>query len=251
MIKRKFLNICLVNELFDLEEETIISLNKNLMLYRAGEIHLHFIKPYLETIGSELWSNYFENKIIPNKKTLIPKIISLNEKKWRYTILHANDDMLKIEEFIALRLSDLRLKVIIQRGFKLNSKGEIADDESYETYVSKNSFETFNILTQTSEYYTREGSEKFIRTLPSKNEIRSFQQYLYKIKKIFIDDELIFLRKSLEDFFSLEIIPEESPFRIVSIFSIIEVLITTNPKNSGDQSISKQLSNKIGLLYNN
>lgn len=251
MIKRKFLNICLVNELFDLEEETIISLNKNLMLYRAGEIHLHFIKPYLETIGSELWSNYFENKIIPNKKTLIPKLISLNEKKWRYTILHANHDMLKIEEFIALRLSDLRLKVIIQRGFKLNSKGEIADDESYETYVSKNSFETFNILTQTSEYYAREGSEKFIRKTPSKNEIRSFQQYLYKIKKIFIDEELIFLRKSLEDFFSLEIIPEESPFRIVSIFSIIELLITTNPKNSGDQSISKQLSNKIGLLYNN
>ena len=49
----------------------------------------------------------------------------------------------------------------------------------------------------------------------------------------------------------MEIIPQESPFRIVSIFSIIELLITTNPKNVGEQSISRQLSNKIGFLYNN
>lgn len=251
MNKRKFLNICLVNELFDLDEETIIPLNKNLMLYKASDSHLHYIKPYLEIIGNALWSNYFENKIIPNNETLIPKLINLDEKKWRYTILHANHDMLKIEEFIALRLSDLRLKILVQRGFELNSKGEIPEDDNYNTYVSKNSFETFNILVQTSEHYRREGSEKFIRKIPTKSEIKSFQQYLNKIKKIINDEELIFIRKSLEDFFSLEIIPEESPFRIVSIFSIIELLITTNPKNSGDQSISKQLSNKIGLLYNN
>lgn len=246
-----FLNICLVNELFDLDEETIISLNKNLMLYKASELHLHFFKPYLETLGSELWYNYFENQIIPNKKTLIPKLINLSEKDWRYTIIHANHDMLKIEEFIALRLSDLRLKVIIQRGFELNSKGEIPEDENYQTYISKNSFETYNILTQTCEYYSKEGTERFIRKIPTKSEIKNFQLYLSRIKKIFNDSELIFIRKSLEDFFSLEIIPEESPFRIVSIFSIIELLITTNPKNIGDQSISKQLSNKIGFLYNN
>ena len=250
MIKKKFINICLVNELFDLEEETIISLNRNMALYKGNDAYLHFIKPYLDTLGSDLWYNYFENKVIPNKKTNIPKLVSLPENKWRYTIIHSNHGMLSKEEIIALRLSDLRLKILVQTGFETNSKWEIPDD-GYQRYVSKNSFETFNLLTQTSELISIIGSEKFVRKEPTKIDTRNFQLSLNKVNKIFKDPELVFIKKSLEDFFSLEIIPEESPFRIVSIFSIIELLITTSTKNLGEQSISRQLSNKIGLLYNN
>ena len=201
MNKRKFLNISLVNELFDLEEETIIRLNRNMMIYNASDLHLHFIKPFLDTLGSELWWNYFENKVTPNKKTNIPKLVCLAEKKWRYTILHSNNGMLSKEEIIALRLSDLRLNILVQCGFDLNSKGEIPDDETYQRYVSKNSFETFNLLIQTSDLISNIGSEKFVRKLPDKNDIRNFQQFLNKIKKIFDDNELLFIKKSLEDFF--------------------------------------------------
>lgn len=42
-----------------------------------------------------------------------------------------------------------------------------------------------------------------------------------------------------------------NPFRVLSYFSILELLITNAPKNAGDDSLNKQLSNKTKFLVNN
>lgn len=251
MAGKKILTLALLNELFDLEDDEIISLDRNLFIYKAYEDLLSELKPYLETIDSKLWYNYFENEIVGNKMTMSPSLTRLPEDKWRYCILQSNHDLLSIEQLVALRLSDLRMNVLVQRGFDVNSKGEYLDTDDSRSYVSKNTFETFNILTQTSNYYSRNGTASYVREPPDSRQIKNYQLFLRKIKVVYSDDNLNLIKKGLDDFLDLEVIPTESPFKIVSVFSIIELLLTTNPKNSGDPSIGKQLSNKIGLLYNN
>jgi hypothetical protein len=58
-----------------------------------------------------------------------------------------------------------------------------------------------------------------------------------------------YIGKALKDYENILDIEWSNPFKIISIFSIIESLLTSNQKNT-DSSINKQLQKKIKLLNN-
>ncbi len=60
------------------------------------------------------------------------------------------------------------------------------------------------------------------------------------------DDTFPNIKKALNDFISLNELSDDSPFKIVALFSILELLLTSK----SDTSITKQLKSKINLVHN-
>ena len=59
------------------------------------------------------------------------------------------------------------------------------------------------------------------------------------------------ISKALVDFVDIKDISERSSFKVLSYFSVLELLLTTyRPRSSNDSSLSSQLRNKISLLNN-
>jgi hypothetical protein len=163
---------------------------------------------------------------------------------WRYTILQHDKFQFPQTDLISLKLSLLNINVLLEKGFELESSGEIGD-----VVVTQDLYSSFNLLIDTEAKYVASGSKKHIRKLPSKNEIADFKTLRKKVKHIFKQqNEYGTIIKALTDFNELNQISNISSFKIVAYFSIIESLITHNPKNENYVSISSQLGNKIGLL---
>jgi hypothetical protein len=56
------------------------------------------------------------------------------------------------------------------------------------------------------------------------------------------------ISRALKMFDTLKLLPKQSDFEILSLFSIIEMLITHEPEGAGDASITKQIRGKMPML---
>ncbi len=245
----KYLTISLINELFEFGDIEKIALDKDIIMHKASDIELNHLKQHLDIFqknSSSLWRNYFENDIIPTFQYNADQIC-LNRVNWRYTILQHDKYQFSQADLISLKLSLLRLNVLLEKGFELESSGEFGD-----VVITQDLYSSFNLLIDTEAKYVANGSKKHIRKLPSKNEIADFKAIRKQVRHIFKQqNEYETIIKALTDFNELNQISNISSFKIVAYFSIIESLITHNPKNENYVSISSQLGNKIGLLINN
>uniref|UniRef100_UPI00404B87D5 hypothetical protein n=1 Tax=Flavobacterium sp. TaxID=239 RepID=UPI00404B87D5 len=249
----KFITVCLINEIFDLKNTDEIVLGNNMYLHLASDIELDALKSHVELIQNSLnysWTNYFENELIQSGDFLNPSIENLKKNKWRYTILSHEKHQLTIQELISLKLSDLNINILIQKGFEIGPTNEIIDHG--EIVVTLNLFASFNLLIDTQYKFSRYGSKKYLRKKPTKFSIQNFNDTLLQVNELCAKgNQYLGIFKALNDYVELDNISNESTFKLVSYFSIIESLVTHNPRSEYGNPISKQLSNKIEFLYNN
>lgn len=253
---KKFLTICLINEIYSLNEVDEIILANNISIHKAMNVELDILKSHIELFQTSyynFWVNYFENEIIPTNDIFNPQTEILKEKNWRYTILMHEKQQLTPQELIALKLSDLNINILIQKGWELetdSSSSEIVHDG--DIVVVRDWFSSFNLLIDTTNKFTLYGSKKYLRKKPTKKIVLDFNNTLRQVEEIFNqENQNEVIKKALIDYSELNTISDQSPFKLVSYFSILESLITHNPKSEYGNSISKQLSNKIEFLYNN
>lgn len=252
---KKFLTICLINEIFSLNDNDEIFLSNNMSIHKAAVIELEILKEHIELFQenfNNFWDNYFENEINSTGDILNSKIEVLKPKKWRYTILMHDKYQLTIQDLISLKLSDLNINILIQKGWELDSESTSTIAIDGDIVVTRDWFTSFNLLIDTKNKFTRYGSKKYLRKKPTNSIITNFDNTLLQIEEIFKEEnQNEIIKKALIDYSELHTISDQSPFKLVSYFSIIESLITHNPRSEYGNSISKQLSNKIEFLYNN
>jgi len=251
----KYLTVCLVNEIYDLKETDFVDINENISLRKASEVDLDLLKGHIELFQESfynLWTNYFENEITLSNDKLNPKTNKLEKEKHRYTILQYDKFPLSDQELISLKLSDLNLNILIQKGFELTDNKEMELKEDGETIFKRDFLTSYNSLIDTQNKFNLYGSKKYLRKKPTKSVLVNYNKTLEQVTSIYNSEgDFGIIIKALEDYIELDRISNESPFKLVNYFSLIESLITHNPKSEYGNSISKQLSNKIEFLYNN
>ena len=246
------LSISLLKDIYNLNESNFIELTENILLRKGTESDLNFLRNHIGLFhdnSNNEWINYFENEIIPNKHYYNGKTKKLSEKDFRYAILQSNK-FIGFEEEVALKISDLDISILIQKGITLDEGGNV-NDNSEIAYI-KDYLNSHNQLIDYKYKLGLYGSKKYLRKSPNIEHLRDFNETLKNIE-IISNNKLEYLNiyKALQDFMDIDKISNESTFKLIGYFSIIESLITHNPKLDYGKSISKQLSNKIELLNNN
>lgn len=235
----------LIDELFDFSNSKYIQINNDLLLRKASEHQIKWLKAHLEILRFKMgWVNYFENELLPenlNERS----IVKLKKDRWRYCVLEYNDFLLTNSYRISLKLSKLNLTSIIEIGFEKEEDGSIA--------IVKEPFGSYNLLIDNYEKYHKGGTKKYIREIPTVSDVNDFNKTLSLVSNLLVskNEKHSFIEKALLDYVNINKISDSSPFKLLSYFSIIESLITYQPKNSSDTIISRQLTLKLRFLYNN
>jgi hypothetical protein len=151
------------------------------------------------------------------------------------------DDISKV----SLKLSNLNLTPLLEISFELTGEHIIM--------ITKDDFASYNLLSDCHSRHRQYGTKKYLRKTPDAQSIIDFHKTFKSVNELFISetDENSFIVKALTDFINIHMISDNSPFKLLSYISIIESLITYQPKNNADTIISKQLGQKVQFLYNN
>ena len=248
---KNILSISLLNEIYELNDSDYIEISDKIFLRKATKTDLDLLKNHLELLynnSHSSWINYFENEVIPSNNRYNAEINPLSKNEYRYTIIECHKP-LGYEEEIALKISDLNINLLIVKMFTTNKEYEI--DKNLEIAYIKDYISSHNLLIDTKSKFILNGSSKYSRKKPNVDKLNDFNITLKNVKYI-LDNEIKYqnIFKVLLDYYEINKISDESPFKLVCYFSLIESLITHNPRFENGQSISKQLSNKIELLNN-
>lgn len=222
-----------LGDLINLEGcESSIDIMDGYVLRKAIGSEIDYIKYQLNSLGNlkifitrneSHWrqTNYGKTTISPLKR-----------ENWRYWIIErkiSEDDRYLFRDAIQLCTKDL-------------------NSLFYSLY--KENGEPHGIV------YSRGIFYNFLDDVWAGNYIKSFSKkdaeeitHLYKLLENFKKEEInhMFIKKALEDFRMLKTVSKRTPFFFVSMFSIIESLITHNPSNNS-KSINHQLITKLSLL---
>lgn len=140
---------------------------------------------------------------------------------------------------------------IIRFAFSLSSLGttffaisSVEDEISFTTRYNQ-----IHIAT----YFHDKGVEEFNYDSEIDDEINIIIKNLKQLYEL--DDfknKYDFLMKAINDFIELQMISKNSPFKILGLFSIIELLLTHKPDSSKslDDSINRQIKTKVMLVNN-
>lgn len=160
----------------------------------------------------------------------------LATKNWNYTIINHNLPPIGNNLPLIFGLSRLDLTIILQSGIPNIGVGGL----TYNTVLMSNFYQDsmLNIMLPQKKIMASD----ILELQKIKNDITIFS----KIKNNFPN-----LQKALEDFDKLNYISILSPFKILSYFSVIELLLTSfNNNNRVSKTIKEQLKSKISLINN-
>lgn len=220
----------LIGESIDLCEgiSEPVKLAENTFLKRASDQYIAIIKKHMHPFFflNPLGMIIHETKAIPNSDGNGTSIEERSRKDWQYWIItHTN---FYTEENLerSIELSELNLTPV------LNVFGE------------KGLSHTLNPQIASSYYQDKLYCE--VRVLKKKKleDINDVRNLLDDFSKY--EDQFPIIKKAIKDFVELKALPPKSPFIIIGVFSIIELLLTSNNKSS--PTISHQLRTKIPLL---
>ncbi len=208
---------------------------------KPNEEQIGIIKRHIDNYISIIsFVNRFEHRQIPNKNGG-HKYELLDEIDWNYWIIEHDAIQMDRKVPIVLSLSTLDLTVLFEgiylRSGMLSSKanlGILGQELTMINFFHDNSFD--------------KASEKALTELHRK-ELKKIHACVtaFESKK----PEYDFIDKALQDFLRLKEISNQSPFKVLSYFSVLELLLTTfKARGSNDSSISSQLQKKINLINN-
>lgn len=218
------------------------NLSENLKINKPSKKQLKLIKSYLDELGSQSsFKRPFENKNVVEEKDDVAwqnerfiDLIPLKKKDWLYSVVEFKSEPRGFEnpsqEIIDLRIAGLisEKKFVILRSFLTELK-----------FGWGNNIESYDHLEQI-----------FLED----KEYRWDKSDLLKLKKTYSEVENIRdnhpdIYHSLKLYLSIPKIVGYNELICLGLFSIIESVLTHNPKTGAD-SISHQIKTKVKLLSN-
>lgn len=169
-------------------------------------------------------------------------INDLEQSNWRYFVIEFPEVQAKKPLELIFSLSAIDLSLLFESSvFTKDSK---SGQNLYGTFQSQ--LRTINYFLDN---YSKLGVLPEIKKI-TKSAIDEVQEIHLKLNQ-FNPNEYPFIQKSLNDFISIKDISKNSPFKILSCFAILELLLTSyKARGSNGNSISNQLKKKINLLNN-
>lgn len=231
-----------LGDLIDIDGQKSIRLFDDYILKKANKTQIKYIKNHIDSYSNILSFNVnryeFESK--PNGKNK-RSFYHLDEKKWNYWVIEHTKVQMDKNIPIILGLSKLDLTVlfeVVYGGIMLTTGKETPG-------ITSRELKTINFFHDNRFY---DMVMKKIKN-QDKNEIQEIYRLITNFNKE--RNSYGFIDKALGDFIKLADISVHSPFKILSYFSILELLLTTyKPRTSNDNSLSSQLRKKVNLLNN-
>lgn len=217
------------------------------LLKRPTNKQIKFYKNYIDNIAKVLTFNKinrFEYIQVPAKAPFPGghNYKPLDKKNWNYSIIEYSTSNPDWKLYSALALCELDLTILMEVKYSLGFRDS---GGNFTSIISKRELEAIHFLFDSNLFNTNEKQVK----LKDITEIRHLYDSLVKFERKKNDYDFIF--KALEDFLKLKEISEQSPFKLLSYFSILEHLLTkTKQGSSPDDSINSQLKKKISIIDN-
>lgn len=228
-----------LGDLIDPVGLTNFSITDDYALTKANEEQILYIKSNIDNY-SRLFSfgaNRFELEKIPTENGFTYNPI--DESEWKYWVIETPHINREFEFTLALSLSEADLTDL----FHGHYVGAMTTTGREVPGIQSRGLTTVNFFTDNQLYDLK------IKKLRDGDilEIREIYLALKSFKQIKADYE--FIDKCLQDYTKIQDISNQSPFRLLSYFAILEHLLTTN-KGRNENSINQQLQKKINLLNN-
>jgi hypothetical protein len=227
-------NFIFVGDLLETDANLPLHLFEDYYFNKASEFQIERIKRIIENYtGLSFIGNKYEHSYSPHENgyTISP----MNEDNWKYFVIEHSHDIKDLKIFKTFALSSLDLTILF---------------ETYEngTFHGGKFMLDLTVINYFYDERYRTGIPK-IKVLNSES-IEELKHLNYLLS-IFNKEQYPFIDKALSDFMIIKDISVRSPFRILSYFSILELLLTSSKsKTSNNSSLSNQLKKKVNLLNN-
>jgi hypothetical protein len=239
-------NFYFIGDRLEQTEETPFPLYDNFILTRPNPDQTNSIKGHIEgfqqAFSIMIRANKYEYKLIQNPDgSYAPK--HLPENEWKYYIVEYPKSNFPNNFELVLSLSKKSFSVLLK--------------SIYHGLVTKSGKELpgmgYNPLKNVN-YFHDDYNKGFISQYTSKTIDKEDSKEFSYISKALLEfdkrkEEFPFIEKALKDYEKIAEISIHSPFKILSCFSIIELLLTTY-KSKNETAISYQLEKKVNLLNN-
>lgn len=225
-------------DLIEINEKKEIELVKNYILKKANKEQVKTIKNFISDYTKILHHNInrYEFYAVPKDNGF--SYLPLDKKNWNYWVIEFPE--VNMSECLSLALGLAKIDLTILFLGTYNGLKTILGKEVPGIVSNQLKTLTFFYNTQFDKIETKIISKCDV------NEIKELFHTLNKFKEN--KDEFDFIEKALEDFSNLQVVPKNSPFRILGYFSILELLLTNYKPN--ESSINTQLQTKINLVNN-
>jgi hypothetical protein len=165
----------------------------------------------------------------------------LEKKEWNYWVIEHSKSQMDKKLHLVLGLSQIDLTVLFDGVYN----GVTSMDGKEVPAIDDKKLTTVHFFLNTRNQIDKKKKMKN-EDIEEIREIHSLLTTFYKHR-----EKDAFINKALDDFIKLQELSEQSPFKILDYFSILELLLTTyKPKVSHDSSLNNQLQKKINLLNN-
>jgi hypothetical protein len=229
-------SIQLIGDLIHLDTNESFVLDKQYTLRKATKRELSFITSDIqESFGNDIFSKKFNpylNEFDSNKE-----IKELDFDRHKCWVIERKNGRLGAFDLDFLGLSKLNLTVLCCYVYDDEIEEKFIEDSVTKIYSSHYTFTVFYSNLKHLGYPTKNISTNDV------DDIKRTLDIVDNFKKVKSKHPIV--AKAFEDFKKLTEIPESSPFKILSYFSILELILTTNNEKT---SITHQLATKIMLI---
>jgi hypothetical protein len=230
----------IANNIF-IEESLPFSVGSNVLLRRPSEIELHKIREVLQSSSASVWAPWvpYEAVITTNENDGLSFKHIDNPAEWHYYVL--SDDkggslVHELEAALLLLDESIELSVRVVSTFDENSDSECPTMFGYGP-------PGLHIIERYHQGSAAQRKRMSLADLQLANEIRG--------KLASLGEELEFIRHAAKMLKELRQVSFKSRLQVIGFFSIIETLVTHQPRLTESlDSINHQLTGKLRLLTN-
>jgi Apea-like HEPN len=232
-----------LGDLIETKEKLPLNLFDDFHLKRASKDQIRIIKQlidnYIKVLSFQI--NKYESLYCKSNRNGYD-ITPLKKPEWKYFVIEHSKKQADRKIQLILSLSSLDLTVLFEGIYT----GINATTGKAMPGVMQSSLRTIN-------YFHDDRINGFplpetkLVTKESLDELRRINLLFSNFDKA----KFPLIDKALADFVNIKNISASSPFKVLSCFSVLELLLTTyKPKKPNDNSLSNQLQKKINLVNN-
>ncbi|HMU11168.1 MAG TPA: HEPN domain-containing protein [Ferruginibacter sp.] len=229
-----------VGDLIETDLTLPTSLFGSFILSKATDEQIITIKAFIDSYFNFLTNpiNKFESKFTAHSDAKGVNVKIVGKDEWNYFVIEHDEHQAKEELQTIFALSELDLTILFEQLYP-----------KFDSILTGTMYNQLRSLNYFHDNQFTGGALPIIKKFDNSSiaELNEINANLTSFKK----ENFPFIEKALKDLVSIKDISVQSPFKILSCFSILELLLTTyRPRTSNDSSLSSQLKKKITLINN-